>query len=1058
MEEKKVRFTNTSNIKRPKSLLKQMGHKSTFLLDDTLIVTSVAKGKNEDKKGKEQSASKSKVAPQSHIELLSTIDGEVLGGRKELLATTVSRQEVTISGKIYNLNTKSPESTTVTMANPTILLQKNSSTTQVARKTDYLGIKSALEKEFFNDFSNSGFNDNVRVQIAYNILDIRKILATTINNIVSMFYNLDRTTGDIADETKKSTNTDIIGMIKTYLKYDEAKNSNDPSIKKTFNKAEELLINTKAYHTYFDRLFTTPTRQAFKAGKLKDTNDKKSNLPCEFSKLSEKDQEEFKNEAITHNYDVLRLLGLGRQLVVHEKYKSDEHNKDNSIESLFNIDKIIRNSNDTMDLLKRLDNIYLESARQIDNSFKKSSATNCFILEELYKRIGKAKTQAELYKNYYRYAILKEDQCLGISFNRIKEAVLEKLKEEQRYKNFEYRNNNKRFYTLCNFVLWHYMVDLRDRNETRAGHQQTDRNEIEDLKSKLRACCDNNGDGSENQKYAIYKEFVNFHWKELRTSINTLYNLCVKHYKEPEENYRIDSKIQIDNQLSSSANNVKTFVKYIYFLSEFLDGKEVNVFFNELVEKFSNIAEIVTTVNDNINNSSKKIPNISFLPQYSLFQEAGTVADQLRNARNIKHATLRARINDKVADKDSKMSPSKQTISDALYMLIDENDAIENYKQLIWDEEESGKWVKKAIGNNKVRNFIINNIIMSKWFMYISKYSDPRNCSKIMHNKEAVVFAMSSIPDAQIEKYYKRVTAKSVQYGNKTAEEMRSIVIDALMNFSLKPVLTGVANNDYSNENRERDIGIIQLYLTVAYIVTKSLVNVNKRFLLAFSCLERDVPLILNGKSFKDANMLVLSEKFIAEDQEIEQKYKLAKKNRITPNMSKEEVRNVFNELNAEYKSKHYAESLTRPRDPDSKKDKSCACLVNNLNEAKKIENVLMDFKNKVDHLNVVKSAPEYMSNIKNIDSFYGIFCFALQNILADKMIKWSVNEKNSKEDVEIINSYGQELKKKLDSRHTFDRDAMWIINMPFAYNFPRYKNLSSEYLFYDKEYEKTKK
>lgn len=141
MEEKKERFTNTSNVKRPKSLLKQMGHKSTFLLDDTLIVTSVAKGKNEDQKGKKQAASKSKVAQQCHIELLSTIDGEVLGERKELLATTVSRQEVTISGKIYNLNTKTPESTTVTMANPAVLLQKNSSTTQVARKTGYLGMK-----------------------------------------------------------------------------------------------------------------------------------------------------------------------------------------------------------------------------------------------------------------------------------------------------------------------------------------------------------------------------------------------------------------------------------------------------------------------------------------------------------------------------------------------------------------------------------------------------------------------------------------------------------------------------------------------------------------------------------------------------------------------------------------------------------------------------------------------------------------------------------------------------------------------------------------------------
>ena len=63
-----------------------------------------------------------------------------------------------------------------------------------------------------------------------------------------------------------------------------------------------------------------------------------------------------------------------------------------------------------------------------------------------------------------RYAILKDNMCLGISFNALKEAVIERYKSEHRSDDLEYSNDNKRFFVLCNFVLWRYLCWCSERH------------------------------------------------------------------------------------------------------------------------------------------------------------------------------------------------------------------------------------------------------------------------------------------------------------------------------------------------------------------------------------------------------------------------------------------------------------------------------------------------------------------------------------------------------------------------------------------------------------------
>lgn len=67
---------------------------------------------------------------------------------------------------------------------------------------DYLGLKATLEKEFFGkEFP----NDNVRIQMIHNILDIQKILGLYVNDIIYCVNNL-------RDEEVINEKNDIVGL------------------------------------------------------------------------------------------------------------------------------------------------------------------------------------------------------------------------------------------------------------------------------------------------------------------------------------------------------------------------------------------------------------------------------------------------------------------------------------------------------------------------------------------------------------------------------------------------------------------------------------------------------------------------------------------------------------------------------------------------------------------------------------------------------------------------------------------------------------------------------
>lgn len=217
-------------LRNSKTKAKSMGLKSTLVFDEKIAVTSFINSKNEEKE------------KSSHIEKITDFDGNVINENPRMFHTKVNKKEIGIN----NGNEETE------FLNPSF---------DDCGK-DYIGIKSILEKTIFGKTFD---NDNLHVQLAYNILDIKKILGTYINNIIYTFYNLAREDFD-ADR-------DIIGA---------------PGKNKEY--LTQIIRKDSPYFAYFDGVFKTPRK---------------------------KDKENVRNDIEQYNTDVIIALSNLRQFCVH---------------------------------------------------------------------------------------------------------------------------------------------------------------------------------------------------------------------------------------------------------------------------------------------------------------------------------------------------------------------------------------------------------------------------------------------------------------------------------------------------------------------------------------------------------------------------------------------------------------------------------------------------------------------------------------------------------------------------------------------------------------------
>lgn len=294
-------------------------------------------------------------------------------------------------------------------------------------------------------------------------------------------------------------------------------------------------------------------------------------------------------------------------------------------------------------------------------------------------------------------------------------------------------------------------------------------------------------------------------------------------------------------------------------------------------------------------------------------------------------------------------------------------------------------------GKHDFRNFIINNVVKSSRFKYMVRYSSADGMIKLKSNEKLISFVLKQLPETQIDRYYESCKLDTAfidkKYRiNKLAELIRNMNFDDFK---------GVRNSNKATfaekQNKAKYQAIISLYLMVLYQIVKNMIYVNSRYVIAFHCLERDF--ILKGIKFDSRD------------------YKDCR------------------ELTKRY--------IDNDRTHNGKQDKVGRYLENNINCCS--NEVIKVYRNQVDHFAMVRMIGKYAADIKEVDSWFGLYHYVMQRIVFD-MVK-----SNSRIN---LNSTEKKYKECISKHHSYCKDMVKALNTPFGYNLVRYKNLSIGDLF----------
>lgn len=776
-----------------KTTAKKMGLKSTIVADNKIVVTSFVNARNSSvESGKE-------MQKKANIEKITNFSGEEIDNsvaEQRMFSTEVTPEKVKIQK-----GQKGAECSE--FDNPATL----------AIGKDYVGIRTTLEKEYFDK---EYPEDNLHVQIAYNVADVKKILSAYVNNIIYMFYNLARNNEkdlyerniakiEVADgqDTNRQRDNDLIGTLKYQFSY---KNQDQEKFKRKKEQVDNLLNNTRAYYTYFDGVFVSPK---------KDKN----------NKISDEERE----NALAKNFDVLRLLSAGRQLSFHsEKNQNDAY--------LFDLSKMESEFKDIKQLSAILDELCNRNFESVNRDFQKNSGNNLFVLRNVYPN----EKAENLVRDYYKFVVEKESRNIGIRLITLREYILARNSQLRNDKYNTYRN---KIYTVLNFVLY------REVLSNPIG--------LQNFREQLRAA-------EKDEQQELYKKFAEKMYPMLENKLNAV----LKKFDDQEKKKFKDVLPISDDvmrKIALNAQGVDYFSKYILFLTKFLDGKETNELLCALINKFDNIAELFDI--------ARQIGiDVNFTKEYDMLNRTDRIAKNIRLIKNIAH--MRPVIQDNKRQgkgKDEGSGVSATLLVDAYNMLNTDVQVVYGSDEYDALHKELFEIKKKGKKDHKFRNFLINNVIKSKWFFYIAKYANPADCAKMMSNKSILEFALRDLPETQVKRYYRTITG--IEHV-KDVDKLKGVIIEKLHDFSVQNAMKEIklmgtaAYTDQSVSSKKEQLkAIVNLYLTVAYLITKSLTKVNVRFSIAFGCLERDYFLTI-GKVKKNPPLSDKIRMIIEKDEE----------------------------------------------------------------------------------------------------------------------------------------------------------------------------------------------
>jgi hypothetical protein len=871
--------------------------------------------------------------------------------------------------------------------------------------TDILGIKQKYNTVFFGK---EYPNDTIHTQIAYNILDINKIASLYFYNVVYCINNLSRNSAFIDDN-------DIVGQFSVDSKFENYKvmyndkndrskdiSSNDIMYRYSISKNQTNEINRKIAEckNYIDNQKKNRKYKDLSSKTQQLIDNKKEELKTlyeELKKINEKNPyiniinqiktDNYKQSFFVFNDYAKAYYTYYPMFETEPKYnlkKDDFENDKASKESIINNYNVLRTlsfvrqsighsskanfnkllsveNNIPKDLKEFVDSKFDAALTNINRDFSKNAKLNLNVISYLLN----VDYDDNLLNKYYKFSLLKENKNLGIKTTRVREELYDIYKEKY-HTNFS--NNKYNSYRSKINLIYDYLIYDWLENKTTPYVERLRETQIDE------------------EKDVIYKEIANRFLKEQKEKL--FYNgseqvtANIDHYINDEKPEEYASEIY----QAVKSENFSTFSKIIYFISTFLEKKEKNDLITALINKFDNI--------DSLNKVYRELSNkyVEYEDDYHIFKNASKISNELRIIKNLSHMNK--------MDEDN----SGRMYIDALKSLGCKN-ADEEYKSLIENEFK-----------HPFRNFISNNIIQSKRFVYIIKYTNPESLQDYIKCEKLIKSILFSIPETQLKRYCKHFYINE----NDSHEIKVNQIYNQLKNFNYEKL----CQYNCEDKSEAEDLkSLVNLYYTVVYIAIKNLVNINSIFILGFEALERDYEVINDNKNEKDTNVFKSKSKILS--------------------LLKTSIDNYYVKYkdvkNEKFKKRHDYEYLNKYYDTFNN--------IPNMNDYfKKIRNEIM-------HMSFISKTSKYLNDIdlhyndlkeKNIPVYYELYVYVLEN----EMLNYERDNNGST----LNDLYGEELKKY----HTYNKNFLHILLTPLAYNLARYKNITIRELFYDKYNEKS--
>lgn len=778
-----------------------------------------------------------------------------------------------------------------------------------AKRPDQIDCREQIERRFFG----KTYEDNIHIQMAYNVMDIEKILAVHVNNVV---YALNNILGD-----EEAFYADWIGCMGWDKTYEKAMSAKGDTTSKFVADCFRNLMRSKRRAYFGDVLFD--------AG---------------ISKITKKEIKEARiEEERKKAYYICLLLGKARQMTAHDlaDTRSALYCLDESFDAKCkNEAKEVR-----AEVRAVLDELYYARVSKLNSDFIDTSKKDLVLLFRAFgiKESAQKKEYAGL---YYDFVVRKNYKFMGFSIKELREIITKTIPEAAVVKDEKYDTVRQKLNRLFDFAIYDYYR----KNPA----------EADSIVCTLRAV------QSETDKQLIYRRSARQLWKSIRATVlsHILPNMNGDAIKAIVADPDITADALKDVLVSANANY---FVKFLYMLTRFQNGKEINDLITTCINKFENIASFITVLEE-------RHIGRRFAPEYGIFERSAEIAMQLREMNNFARMSMKS---DEVATK-------KAMFEDAALILGYENTA---ELDSMLDRMLDPKGTEKGF-----RNFIVNNVIESVRFDYLVRYCNPTKVRKLASNAVVLGFVLKGIPDDQILRYYNSCTGSEEK---ECAPRMRG---------ELTQKLEGISFNEFKDvhqqdatataaqaQDKVRKQAIIRLYLAVLYLLVKNMVYVNSRYFMAFHCLERDNSLY-TGTEIKKDDYASFARAFMQEE------------------------RHRKNVRAARYIDVDFANS-----DPQA----------------------VREYRNCVEHLSAVRHMYEYIGGVGKMDSYFDLYHYIVQRHLADQNDRAVKEGKSHIENPKMLGFIAN-----MKRYNGCSKDMIKALNVPFAYNLARFKNLSVDGLF----------